>query len=195
MPLARLLESTCHEPRPEGVGSSPLTMFEFFFKYPRSVYARGQFALLGAWPKWMLVLLILAAAGRSGLADPLPPGASRAGDARLASLGDLGLADAAGRADAGAAVAAGDHRRRVEAATEHHRRAGGRFPQHGHIRGRFHAPGASRQSAAERRSRQPQPLLSNASLSRRRRARPHRQASRICNPTRPPPASATASSS
>jgi len=36
-------------------------MFEFFFKYPRSVYARGQFALLGAWPKWMLVLLILAA--------------------------------------------------------------------------------------------------------------------------------------
>ena len=38
-------------------------MFEFFFKYPRSVYARGQFALLGAWPKWVLVLLILAAAG------------------------------------------------------------------------------------------------------------------------------------
>jgi uncharacterized membrane protein len=41
-------------------------MFEFFFKYPHSVYARGQFALLGAWPKWMLVLLILAAA--AGLA-------------------------------------------------------------------------------------------------------------------------------
>src|ERR1700693_4660786 len=41
-------------------------MFEFFFKYPRSVYARGQFSLLGAWPKWMLVLLILAAA--AGLA-------------------------------------------------------------------------------------------------------------------------------
>src|SRR6202795_812744 len=37
-------------------------MFEFLFKYPRSVYARGQFALLGAWPKWMLVLLIVAAA-------------------------------------------------------------------------------------------------------------------------------------
>jgi uncharacterized membrane protein len=36
-------------------------MFEFFFKYPRSVYARGQFALLGAWPKWMLVVLIVAA--------------------------------------------------------------------------------------------------------------------------------------
>src|SRR5580692_5193887 len=41
-------------------------MFEFFFKYPRSVYTRGQFALLGAWPKWMLVLLILVAA--AGLA-------------------------------------------------------------------------------------------------------------------------------
>jgi uncharacterized membrane protein len=41
-------------------------MFEFFLKYPRSVYARGQFALLGAWPKWMLVLLVLAAA--AGLA-------------------------------------------------------------------------------------------------------------------------------
>src|SRR3984885_6728152 len=37
-------------------------MFEFFFKYPRSVYARGQFALLGAAPKWILVLLIVAAA-------------------------------------------------------------------------------------------------------------------------------------
>src|SRR5579863_6356343 len=41
-------------------------MFEFFLKYPRSVYTRGQFALLGAWPRWMLVLLILAAA--AGLA-------------------------------------------------------------------------------------------------------------------------------
>src|SRR6202051_2053492 len=41
-------------------------MFEFFFKYPRSVYARGQFSLLGAWPKWMLVVLIVAAA--AGLA-------------------------------------------------------------------------------------------------------------------------------
>jgi uncharacterized membrane protein len=37
-------------------------VFEFFLKYPRSVYARGQFSLLGAGPKWMLVLLILVAA-------------------------------------------------------------------------------------------------------------------------------------
>ena len=43
-------------------------MFEFFFKYPRSLYARGQFALLGAWPKWILVLLMVAAAaGLAGL--------------------------------------------------------------------------------------------------------------------------------
>jgi uncharacterized membrane protein len=43
-------------------------MFEFFLKYPRSVYVRGQFSLLGAWPKWVLALLILAvAAGLAGL--------------------------------------------------------------------------------------------------------------------------------
>ncbi len=53
-------------------------MFEFFFKYPRSVYAQGQFALLGAWPKWMLVLLIVAAAAalawliRSRLSEAAP---------------------------------------------------------------------------------------------------------------------------
>ena len=53
-------------------------MFELLFKYPRSVYSRGQFALLGAWPKWVLVLLILAAAGglawliRSRLAQAAP---------------------------------------------------------------------------------------------------------------------------
>jgi uncharacterized membrane protein len=53
-------------------------MFEFLFKYPRSVYARGQFALLGAWPKWMLVLLIVAAGAglawliRSRLAQAAP---------------------------------------------------------------------------------------------------------------------------
>jgi uncharacterized membrane protein len=53
-------------------------MFEFFLKYPRSVYARGQFSLLGAWPKWMLVVLIVAAAAglawliRSRLAQAAP---------------------------------------------------------------------------------------------------------------------------
>jgi uncharacterized membrane protein len=53
-------------------------MFEFLFKYPRSVYERGQFALLGAWPKWFLIVLILAAAAglawviRSRLAQAAP---------------------------------------------------------------------------------------------------------------------------
>jgi uncharacterized membrane protein len=53
-------------------------MFELFLKYPRSVYTRGQFAFLGAWPKWMLVLLILGAGAglalliRSRLAQAAP---------------------------------------------------------------------------------------------------------------------------
>jgi len=37
-------------------------MFEFFFKYPRSVYALGHFAFLTAWPPWVRALLIVAAA-------------------------------------------------------------------------------------------------------------------------------------
>ena len=36
-------------------------MFEFLFKYPFSVYSRGTFAFLGAWPVWVLALLIVAA--------------------------------------------------------------------------------------------------------------------------------------
>ena len=41
-------------------------MFELFFKYPIAVYSKGEFVLLGAWPKWILCLLILGAA--AGLA-------------------------------------------------------------------------------------------------------------------------------
>lgn len=37
-------------------------MFEFFFKYPRSAYSLGKIALLGAWPVWILIVLIVAAA-------------------------------------------------------------------------------------------------------------------------------------
>ena len=36
-------------------------MFEFLFKYPRTAYEQGHIALLGAWPKWVLVMLIVAA--------------------------------------------------------------------------------------------------------------------------------------
>ncbi|MDX2154848.1 MAG: glutamine amidotransferase [Bryobacteraceae bacterium] len=37
-------------------------MFEFLFKYPAAVFAKGKFVLLGGWPVWVLALLILAAA-------------------------------------------------------------------------------------------------------------------------------------
>lgn len=36
-------------------------MFEFLFKYPAPVFSKGEFVLLGSWPKWILVLLLLAA--------------------------------------------------------------------------------------------------------------------------------------
>ncbi len=35
-------------------------MFEFFFKYPIPVFTRGRLVLLGAWPGWVLLLLIVA---------------------------------------------------------------------------------------------------------------------------------------
>src|SRR5712675_44489 len=41
-------------------------MFEFLFKYPRAVFSKGELVLLGAWPKWVLALFLLAAA--AGLA-------------------------------------------------------------------------------------------------------------------------------
>jgi uncharacterized membrane protein len=41
-------------------------MFQFFFKYPMPVFFKGKFVLLGAWPGWLLLLLIIACA--AGLA-------------------------------------------------------------------------------------------------------------------------------
>lgn len=37
-------------------------MFEFLFKYPASVFSKGTFVLLGAWPRWMLFAGIVAIA-------------------------------------------------------------------------------------------------------------------------------------
>jgi uncharacterized membrane protein len=34
-------------------------MFQFFFKYPMPVFSKGRFILLGAWPGWVLVTLIV----------------------------------------------------------------------------------------------------------------------------------------
>jgi uncharacterized membrane protein len=35
-------------------------MFQFFFKYPIPVFSKGQLVLLGAWPGWVLLLLMVA---------------------------------------------------------------------------------------------------------------------------------------
>ncbi|HEX4274162.1 MAG TPA: glutamine amidotransferase [Bryobacteraceae bacterium] len=36
-------------------------MFEFLFKYPPAIFAKGKFLLLSGWPLWLLLLLIVAA--------------------------------------------------------------------------------------------------------------------------------------
>ena len=41
-------------------------MFQFLFKYPSPVFTKGRFVLLGAWPVWLLPVLIVA--GAVGLA-------------------------------------------------------------------------------------------------------------------------------
>lgn len=42
-------------------------MFEFFFKYPAGVFARGNFVLLGSWPRWVLCAAIVAAVAGLGV--------------------------------------------------------------------------------------------------------------------------------
>ncbi len=42
-------------------------MFEWLFKYPAAVFAKGQFVLLGSWPRWILALLIVLAGVGLGL--------------------------------------------------------------------------------------------------------------------------------
>lgn len=41
-------------------------MFEFLFKYPRAVFDRGNFVLLGQWPLWILFLCLMATAAGLG---------------------------------------------------------------------------------------------------------------------------------
>ncbi len=41
-------------------------MFEWFFKYPAAMFAKGHLVLLGTWPRWLLAVLVLSAA--AGLA-------------------------------------------------------------------------------------------------------------------------------
>jgi uncharacterized membrane protein len=52
-------------------------MFEFLFKYPRAVFSKGDLVLLGAWPRWVLVLfVVLAGAGLAWLIRSKLPQAS-----------------------------------------------------------------------------------------------------------------------
>jgi len=41
-------------------------MFQFLFKYPAVTFSKGTFVLMGSWPRWILVLGILATAGVLG---------------------------------------------------------------------------------------------------------------------------------
>ncbi len=41
-------------------------MFEFFFKYPIPVFTKGKLILLGSWPGWVLLLLIVASVAGLG---------------------------------------------------------------------------------------------------------------------------------
>jgi hypothetical protein len=43
-------------------------MFEFLFKYPASVFAKGKIVLLGGFPVWLLVAAILVASAALGFA-------------------------------------------------------------------------------------------------------------------------------
>ena len=38
-------------------------MFEFFFKYPPAIFSKGKLVLLGPWPAWVMLLLLILAAG------------------------------------------------------------------------------------------------------------------------------------
>jgi uncharacterized membrane protein len=42
-------------------------MFQFFFKYPSTVFTKGRFVLLGAWPVWLLPVLVAVIACGLGL--------------------------------------------------------------------------------------------------------------------------------
>lgn len=65
MPLAETPFSASFQYSEPSTSNLP-GMFEFFFKYPIPVFTKGKFILLGAWPGWLLVLLILGSA--AGLA-------------------------------------------------------------------------------------------------------------------------------
>jgi uncharacterized membrane protein len=42
-------------------------MFELLFRYPSAVFTKGRFVLLGSWPVWLLVVLIVLSASALGI--------------------------------------------------------------------------------------------------------------------------------
>ena len=65
-------------------------MFEFLFKYPRTVFRKGEFVFASGWPGWLLLLVILAAAG--GLVWHLRRNPGRLEGLQLPWMGGLQIA-------------------------------------------------------------------------------------------------------
>lgn len=65
-------------------------MFEFLFKYPPTVFRKGEFVFASGWPSWLLAGMIIAAAG--GLAWHLRRNPGRLGGRRLMAIGALQVA-------------------------------------------------------------------------------------------------------
>ena len=53
-------------------------MFQFLFKYPSSIFSKGEFVLLGGWPKWVLLSAGARRRPLASAADPLAPAAGGA---------------------------------------------------------------------------------------------------------------------
>ena len=111
-------------------------MFEFLFKYPAAVFAKGQFVFLASWPLWLLALLLVGRSRRRS-GHPLrnreaPKLALRAGGRPVGAAGGFS-------ASSPDAVAAGAQRLHPAPASEYRRRGRGRFAQHGRPRTAGHA--------------------------------------------------------
>ena len=65
-------------------------MFQFLFKYPSTVFIKGRFVLLSAWPAWLLPVFIVVAAGGLCIAHSLADCAMPRPTSRLARHGHLG---------------------------------------------------------------------------------------------------------
>ena len=62
-------------------------MFEFFFKYPLSIYRQGTFVLLAGWPLWLLGgAILLAAAALGFMVWRRSSGSNRMGPIRAVSV-------------------------------------------------------------------------------------------------------------